>query len=573
MSLHSPAVADAFPTQFGSYQLLSRLGHGAMCEVFLGRPIGPDRGLPTPVVVKRLLPELLERPAFVERFKHEGAIAGRIRSPHVAQVYEIGAVGPALYLTMELVEGWPFKQVLSSLAKRARRPTVPGAVALVDGALAGLEALHEARDARGEPLGIVHRDLSPNNVMLRVDGTASLIDLGLGRSKLQTWKTRTGAVLGSPGYMPPEQVIGDRVDHRADLYAMAVLLWELLVVNRYVVPGSVAETLERSARPSFRRPSGLRPDVPAALDAVLERALSIQPEARYPSARALRAALAAAVPPSRAVDPALQQVVREQIAPEVDQRRAELRALLRAAEGVSGEESVELLPTVIGTAPGVEPYADTVQRPSPYALTMTHPGAAPVSGESFDIPVSAPPRPARLRSVAVGIGMAAFVLLVFAAGVGFERARRVEPELLPSVPAPAPSGLTAVAAPAAPPSSTVGATVGATPDPAPSPAVDPAPEPAPTREERPRPRPRPTARPEPTPSAAPSAPVAVDQKARLDALLGAARKAHAGTAAGTPAREAAESILADLGLLRAVPDGPRLAASLDRIERRLHELR
>lgn len=558
-------MADAFPTQFGSYQLLSRLGHGAMCEVFLARPIGPDRGLPTPVVVKRLLPELLERPAFVERFKHEGAIAGRIRSPHVAQVYEVGAVGPALYLTMELVEGWPFKQVLSSLAKRARRPSVPGAVALVDGALAGLEALHEARDANGQPLGIVHRDLSPNNVMLRVDGTASLIDLGLGRSKLQTWKTRTGAVLGSPGYMPPEQVIGDRVDHRADLYAMAVLLWELLVVNRYVVPGSVAETLERSARPSFRRPSGLRPDVPAALDAVLERALAIQPEARYPSARALREALAAAVPPSRGVDPALQQVVREQIAPEVDQRRAELRALLQAAEGVSGEDSVELLPTVIGTAPGVEPYADTVQRPSPYALTMTHPGAAPVSGGSFDVPVSAAPPPARLRSVAIGIGMAAFVVLVFAAGVGFERVRRVEPEPVAPAPSPAPSGLTAVAAPSPAPTATVAAEAPSEP----SPPL----EPGPTREDRPRPRPRPVVRSEPAAAPAPSAPVVVDQRARLDALLGAARTALAGTAAGSPAREAAESILADLGLLRAVPDGPRLAASLDRIERRLRELR
>jgi serine/threonine-protein kinase len=172
-------------------------------------------------------------------------------------------------------------------------------VAVVAATLQGLEALHGAVDpTTGTKLEAVHRDLSPNNVMLRPDGRPVLIDLGLGRSALREWETHTGMLLGTPGYMAPEQILRRVVDHRADLYAVAVLAFELLTLERYIASADVARMLRATCDGPFRAPSSIDPTIPVALDTVLERALHVSPTARYPSATALREALCAAVEPS-----------------------------------------------------------------------------------------------------------------------------------------------------------------------------------------------------------------------------------------------------------------------------------
>lgn len=292
-------MAAEEPKAFGAYLLLKALGRGAMGDVWLSRPLNKHRGIPTPIVVKRLHGELATRKGFVARFRHEAAVAVSVDSPHVAKVYDVGAVGDTLYISMEYVPGWPLSKVLDAILKSGRHASIASVVDLIAGGLEGLDKLHSAKDAKtNKPLGIVHRDISPKNLMVGEDGRMRLIDLGLGKSNVQDWKTRTGVVMGSVGYMPPEQARGERVDSRADVYSMAVVCFEMLALRNYVKRGTLAAMMEASAKPSFMKPSEFRPDVPDGLDEVLSRALNPDREERYKTARHFLDALRRIVPPS-----------------------------------------------------------------------------------------------------------------------------------------------------------------------------------------------------------------------------------------------------------------------------------
>jgi serine/threonine-protein kinase len=286
------------PKIFGAYLLLKSLGRGAMGDVWLARPLNPDRGIPAPIVIKRLHGELANRKGFVSRFKHEASIAVSVDSLHVAKVYDVGAVGETLYITMEYVPGWPLSKVLDAILKSGRHASIASVIDLIAGGLEGLDKLHTAKDAEGQPLGIVHRDISPKNLMVGEDGKMRLIDLGLGKSNQQDWKTRTGVVMGSVGYMPPEQARGERVDARADLYSVAVVCFEMLALRNYVKRGTLTAMMEGSAKPTFMKPSEFRPDVPPGLDSVLQRALSPEKENRYQTAKQFLTGLRQVVPPA-----------------------------------------------------------------------------------------------------------------------------------------------------------------------------------------------------------------------------------------------------------------------------------
>src|SRR5688572_18509639 len=269
-----------------------------MGDVWLARPLNPDRGIPAPIVIKRLHGELANRKGFVSRFQHEASVAVNVDSLHVAKVYDVGAVAETLYITMEYVPGWPLSKVLDAILKSGRHASIASVIDLIAGGLEGLDRLHTAKDVEsGKPLGIVHRDISPKNLMVGEDGKMRLIDLGLGKSNAQDWKTRTGVVMGSVGYMPPEQARGERVDARADTYALAVVCFEMLALRNYVKRGTLTAMMEASATPTFMKPSEFRPDVPEGLDRVLERALAVDKEQRFQTARQFSTALRQIVPP------------------------------------------------------------------------------------------------------------------------------------------------------------------------------------------------------------------------------------------------------------------------------------
>jgi serine/threonine protein kinase len=283
-------VSGKLPRRLGPYVLLKALGEGAVGTAYLARRFEE----PAVCVVKCLHPWHIESPDRTKRFRHEALIAVSVDSPHVVKVLDVGAVGGTPYLAMEYVAGWTVAELLSAFGALGEKPSVPGVLELALDGLRGLGALHDAINPEtGTELGVVHRDISPRNLMLHRDGRLLVIDLGLGRSNAQEWRTRAGALMGTPGYMAPEQAASDRVDHRTDLYSFAVVIYELLVLQPYIERGDRPAMIARMQAPIFRPPSELRPGMPPALDEILRRALSIRAEDRFASAGELAREIAA----------------------------------------------------------------------------------------------------------------------------------------------------------------------------------------------------------------------------------------------------------------------------------------
>jgi serine/threonine-protein kinase len=355
--------------------LLKALGTGATGDVHLARPFDDGAGIPSPVVIKRLHDRLAANDDFVKRFVHEAELAMRVDSAHVAKVFDVGVVGESIYIAMEFVRGWSASQLLKAQRDAGRPISLPSAIDFAVGALEGLGALHNAIGADGRPLGIVHRDVSPKNLMLGEDGLARVIDLGLGKSNLQNWKTRTGAVMGSVGYMPPEQVRAHGVDYRADLYSLGVVLFELLTLENFVARGSLASMLSNSMRPRFRPPSKTRPDLPATIDTILERALAYEPRDRFQSALDFAAALRG-VAPER--DDQTRTLVGELELEDLGGVHAELAHLMSMTLPAPEPTAVRHYAQrgVTSTAVGLEP---TSVRPSPATPSPPDTGLEPTS--------------------------------------------------------------------------------------------------------------------------------------------------------------------------------------------------
>ncbi|MCA9556269.1 MAG: serine/threonine protein kinase, partial [Myxococcales bacterium] len=412
-----------WPRTYGPYLLLKNLGTGGTGDVFLARPRDEGAGVPSPVVIKRLHGALLDQGDFVKRFRHEAELAVAIDDPHVARVYDVGRVGDSLYIAMEYLSGWALARVIQDLKDTGHRPSLTSVVDIVAGALAGLHALHTARDPRTQqPLGIVHRDVAPKNIMVGEDGRTRLIDLGLGKSTLQDWKTGTGVVMGSPGYMAPEQVQGLAVDARTDTYAAGIVLWETLTLTRYIKRGPVPLMLRAQVQPEFVPPSHLRGDVPPALDAVCRRALAVPEEARFQSAREFRDALLEAVPLDHEA-PQVSTLVGALLWGELDRAKTEVTHLLHvgAPTAPSLPEPVEVL--AARPAPAAPPPSGPQESLLPPLVQVASPATGTPTPLGYAAAMSSGPLPAPGRGVpfqvvvglmaatlAVGIGVGAFLL-------------------------------------------------------------------------------------------------------------------------------------------------------------------
>jgi serine/threonine protein kinase len=274
--------------QFGRYQLLGRLGAGGMAEVFVAR-CGELAGMQSLVAVKRILPHLAEDEAFVSLFRREAQISLRLRHRAIARVVEVGRAGGAWFLAMELVPGESLAHLLRAERERRVGPD-PRLVAWVGAEIAS--ALHHAHTLSdgGAPLRVIHRDVSPQNLLLGFDGAAKLIDFGVARCARLSDATRTGTVRGKLAYASPEQLAARPLDARSDLFSLAVVLHEWLagvpLFERESDAATVQAVQTASIAPLARAPQ---------LDAVLARALARAPERRFPDGEALGEALLAAV--------------------------------------------------------------------------------------------------------------------------------------------------------------------------------------------------------------------------------------------------------------------------------------
>jgi serine/threonine protein kinase len=281
----------------GRYLLGEPIAAGGMATVHLGRLIGPA-GFSRTVAVKRMHAHLAASPEFVDRFVDEARIASRVRHGNVVQTLDIVVVDEELLLVLDYVHGESFARLrrLASAAGKAIPPNV--AAGIVVGVLRGLHAAHEAKSAKGTPLELVHRDVSPQNILVGADGVARVLDFGIAKAAGRVAETLTRKIRGKLAYMPPEQVVGDALDRRTDLFAAGVVLWEALAGERLFRSEDTVSTIEAIHNREPARLSERDLGVSAAVDDVLARALAKNINDRYDTADAMARALEAALAPA-----------------------------------------------------------------------------------------------------------------------------------------------------------------------------------------------------------------------------------------------------------------------------------
>ena len=331
------AVAiDLMPHRtLGRYELLVPLARGGMAMVWAARLKG-NRGFEKLVAVKTMLPGMSDNAEFEKMFLDEATLAARIRHPHVVEILDLGEQDKILYIVMEWVEGEALNAIMNAASTRGGIP-VPIGIRIAMQACAGLHAAHELEDEQGRPLGLVHRDVSPQNLLVTYGGVTKVADFGIAKAMARGGgSTQVGEVKGKVAYMAPEQALGNPVDRRADVFGLGILLFQLATGTHPFRGDTDAETFARIAlgEPVIF-PRKLAPDYPPSLEAVVLRALAKEPEDRYESANALLRALDKALPPSMRGSVADEEVgafVRSLFGETREARSAQLAAALREAE-------------------------------------------------------------------------------------------------------------------------------------------------------------------------------------------------------------------------------------------------
>lgn len=279
-----PAPQEIQPVPFGNYQLVERLAMGGMAEVFLAWAAGKERL----VALKRILPSIAADDEFIAMFIDEAKIAGQLTHSNVAQIFDIGKIEGSYFIAMEYISGHDLRALWDRVRDQAEETGAPIrglpfgiACHVVKKLSEGLDFAHRRRDVKGRPLGIIHRDVSPQNILISYDGDIKIIDFGIAKAANRIVKTQTGILKGKFAYMAPEQARGDPIDHRADIFAIGVVLYELLTGERAFKGETDFMLLEKVRRVEVIPPRVLRSDIPRELERIVMKALSKEARDRY----------------------------------------------------------------------------------------------------------------------------------------------------------------------------------------------------------------------------------------------------------------------------------------------------
>ncbi len=270
----------------GRYALYNESAAGGMATIHLGRLLGPV-GFARTVAVKRLHPQFAKDPEFVSMFLDEARLAARVQHPNVVATIDVVATDGELFLIMDYVRGESLSKIIRAVRKQDRHVPPRIAAAIMCGFLHGLHAAHEAKNERGEPLGLVHRDVSPQNVLVGSDGIARVLDFGIAKAAGRIQVTRDGQIKGKLAYMPPEQLAGRDLSRAVDIYASAVVMWETLTAERLFKGETEGETLAKILRDPVPPPSDIVPSLPRGFDAPLLKALNRDVSKRHSTAKEL----------------------------------------------------------------------------------------------------------------------------------------------------------------------------------------------------------------------------------------------------------------------------------------------
>jgi serine/threonine-protein kinase len=365
-----------------------------MAELFLGKQIGLE-GFEKPVVIKQILPHLAENEDFITMFLDEARVAARLNHPRIVQIYDLGKEGDSYYIAMEYIRGQDLRKIIKR-AQTLKEPVPLGiAIRIMVGVLEGLDHAHRQTDESGRPIHLVHRDVSPQNIIVSYEGDVKLVDFGIAKASTQIYQTRAGILKGKYAYMSPEQAQGRPVDRRSDIFAAGILLYEITTGRRLFRQSSEIETLRKVIDCAVEAPSLYDPRYPSDLEQEVLRALQKDPAQRYQDAREMQVALEGFVTRHGmlASGGRLAEYMQRVFAHESEVATEELRVLMEARPdtpppGMSpfpGEAEAPERP-----APPATPTGAPVQRPPP--LPPPPPGASP-----------APPLPGRGRGRAGGL--------------------------------------------------------------------------------------------------------------------------------------------------------------------------
>jgi eukaryotic-like serine/threonine-protein kinase len=279
------------PGRFGQYDLIRRLAVGGMAEIYLARVGG--LAFEKHLVLKVIHPKFAADPEFVEMLVHEAKLLVRLTHANIAQVFDLGEQEDRYFIAMEYVEGLDVFQYLRRLRENRQQMPFEVAAFIISEVCSALDYAHNRRDDSGALLGIIHRDISPQNVLLSYEGDVKVIDFGIAKVKASSQSTAAGIIKGKFFYMSPEQARGLALDHRSDIFSVGALLYELLTLRMLYDTDSINDALRLAKRGAFLPPSTHRPDLPDALDRIVLKALAREREQRYQTADELRRDLAA----------------------------------------------------------------------------------------------------------------------------------------------------------------------------------------------------------------------------------------------------------------------------------------
>jgi len=279
-------------TALGKYTLIASLAEGGMAKVYLGLMAGPA-GFNKLLVIKVLNRDEATEGSedSVQLFWDEARLAARVIHPNIVHTYEVGEVEGRYFLAMEYLDGQSYRVLQARMGKAGLPPREE--LRIISETARGLHYAHELKDFKGEPLGVVHRDVSPQNVFITYEGQVKLLDFGIAKTYDSGHKTQVGLIKGKLDYIAPEQLSGDDIDARADIFALGVMLWEAVTQKRFAGGRKVAEVTKIHARLTGGEPKlrAVKPDVPEALARIIDRAIALDPANRWPDAGALADAL------------------------------------------------------------------------------------------------------------------------------------------------------------------------------------------------------------------------------------------------------------------------------------------
>jgi hypothetical protein len=447
------------PALFGKYLLLERLNVGGMAEVFAAKSFGVE-GFERILAIKKILPTMAEDQEFITMFIDEARISAQLSHANIVHIHDFGKHDEAYYIAMEYVSGKDLRALLERFRRRRELMPTAMAVFIATRICEGLDYAHRKKDVRGQPLGIIHRDVSPQNILLSYDGEVKIIDFGIAKAAGRQQRTQAGILKGKFGYMSPEQVRGHEIDRRSDLFALGVILYELLTGEKLFVGESDFSTLEKVRQADVAAPRQFNPDIPAGLERVVLKTLARETVDRYQWASDLQEDLMRFLLAGEAIysPKHLAAFMKDAFAEDLLREGEKLERFAAAERPPEAEPSG--LSVSAGRPAGARRGSAASQPQGPAARPRPLPVVSPSSGEGAlaigpqrKAPVVAPPTPGELgamdtsddRTVIVseGLGQGPGGTLQTAIGSGSPDPARVHPvpgkQVLPAVVTRAPT--------------------------------------------------------------------------------------------------------------------------------------